>query len=211
MPSPAATSTSSSPVSQQHGRDCPCTAEERSDFVTWVGRLVHDHRAYLARIARSEGAGAEDAFDIVQEVFQTFLTLPQARTLVDAQTESAKLLTVLVRNAARNRRRLAAVARPHHSDAALLDALPAAAPSVDELIAAAEDELKLRGCVQRLNDVQRMVVTLRMLDEVDGENVARTLGITPGHVAVLLHRAKVNLQACMTAVIQPPTPPSPNP
>ncbi|MEA2700414.1 MAG: hypothetical protein QOI66_4685 [Myxococcales bacterium] len=209
MPSPADANIKSPPVSQPHGRDCPCTAEQRSDFVTWVGRLVHDHRAYLARIARREGASAEDAFDIVQEAFQTFLTLPQARTLVDAQTESAKLLTVLVRNAARNRRRLAAVARPHHSDAALLDALPAAAPSVDELIAAAEDELKLRGCVQRLNDVQRMVVTLRMLDEVDGENVARTLGITPGHVAVLLHRAKANLQACMTAVNQPPATPNP--
>ncbi len=141
---------------------------------------------------------AEDAFDVVQEAFGTFLTLPQAPALVDARDDSARLLTVLARNAARNRRRLAAVARPHDSDDAALDALPAPTPSVDELIAAAEETVKLRGCVQSLGDVQRMVVTLRMLDEIDGQDVARALGITPGHVAVLLHRAKANLQACMT-------------
>ena len=38
-----------------------------------------------------------------------------------------------------------------------------------------------------------------MLDDTNGGNVARTLGITPTHVAVLLHRAKANLLACMTA------------
>ena len=42
------------------------------------------------------------------------------------------------------------------------------------------------------------MVTLRMLDEVAGEDVAQALGITPGHVAVLLHRAKLNLLTCMT-------------
>ena len=46
--------------------------------------------------------------------------------------------------------------------------------------------------------MQRAVVTLRMLDEIDGEDVAGALGITPGHVAVLLHRAKANLLTCMT-------------
>ena len=47
--------------------------------------------------------------------------------------------------------------------------------------------------MQTLADVQRAVVTLRMLDDVAGEDVAQALGITPGHVAVLLHRAKINL------------------
>ena len=167
--------------------DCPCAAAQaeagpggaQGDFVTWVGRLVHQHRAHLIRVARREGVTAEDAFDVVQEAFGTFLTLPQARTLVDARDDSARLLTVLVRNAARNRRRLAAVARPHDSDDAALDALPAPTPSVDELIAVAEETVKLRGCVQSLGDVQRMVVTLRMLDEIDGQDVARALGITP--------------------------------
>jgi RNA polymerase sigma-70 factor (ECF subfamily) len=49
----------------------------------------------------------------------------------------------------------------------------------------------------RLADVQRAVVTLRMLDEVPGADVARQLGVTPGHVAVLLHRAKAALASCL--------------
>jgi RNA polymerase sigma-70 factor (ECF subfamily) len=114
-----------------------------------------------------------------------------------------KLLVAITRNAARNRRRLAAVARPHDADTAALAALPDGAPSVEEMLAAAEDELRLRGCVDSLAEVQRTVVTLRMLDGVGGEDVARTLGITPGHVAVLLHRAKANLLACMTAGAKP--------
>ena len=51
--------------------------------------------------------------------------------------------------------------------------------------------------MQSLADVQRAVVTLRMLDDVPGEDVATSLGITPGHVAVLLHRAKETLRRCV--------------
>jgi RNA polymerase sigma-70 factor (ECF subfamily) len=104
----------------------------------------------------------------------------------------------VTRNLARNRRRLAALARPHDSDPQALASLPAPAASVEELLSAAEDQVRLRGCVASLGEMQRAVVTLRMLDEIDGEDVAATLGITPGHVAVLLHRAKANLLACMT-------------
>ena len=177
--------------------DCNC-AEDDSGFLGWVGELVHRHRRELAGVARAEGLTAEEAFDAVQDAFQTFITLPAAQTLVDAGDESRKLLVTLTRNVARNRRRLHAHARPHAGDPDLLAGLPAAAAPADELIAAAEDRIRLHRCVQTLADVQRAVVTLRMLDEVPGEDVASALGITPGHVAVLLHRAKVNLLSCMT-------------
>jgi RNA polymerase sigma-70 factor (ECF subfamily) len=177
---------------------CACSEAEREAFLSWVGRLVHQHRAYLVALARREGLASEDAFDVVQEAFQTFLARPAARALVDAEENSRRSLITTTRNAARNRRRLAAVARPHESQDSVLASLPAESASVDDLLAAAEDEVRLRGCLQGLGDMQRTVVTLRMLDETDGENVARTLGITPAHVAVLLHRAKGNLLACMT-------------
>jgi RNA polymerase sigma-70 factor (ECF subfamily) len=99
---------------------------------------------------------------------------------------------------ARNARRLHAVARPHGSDAGTVDALADAAPAADARLVAAEERGRLARCVGRLADVQRAVVTLRMLDEVPGDDVARTLGIAPGHVAVLLHRAKAGLRACLT-------------
>jgi RNA polymerase sigma-70 factor, ECF subfamily len=181
-----------------HKSGCGCRDQERDPFLSWVGRLVHDHRGHLVAVARAEGLGPEDAFDAVQEAFRALLTLPAARALVDARDDSRNLLVAVTRNLARNRRRLAAVARPHDTDPALLSALPAGDPTVEALLSAAEDQVRLRGCVASLGEMQRAVVTLRMLDEIDGEDVAGTLGITPGHVAVLLHRAKANLLTCMT-------------
>ncbi|HLK89095.1 MAG TPA: sigma-70 family RNA polymerase sigma factor [Polyangia bacterium] len=179
--------------------DCGCAARAQSDpFLSWVGRLVHDHRGGLLAVARAEGLGAEDAFDVVQEAFGTFLTLPAARSLVDARDDSRFLLVAVTRNLARNRRRLAAVARPHDGDLDRLAELPAPGRTIEDLLAAAEDQVRLRGCVASLGELQRAVVTLRMLDEIDGQDVAGALGITPGNVAVLLHRAKANLLTCMT-------------
>jgi RNA polymerase sigma-70 factor (ECF subfamily) len=187
-----------SPAFHKPGCGCLERAQQGDPFLSWVGRLVHDHRGRLVAVARGEGLGPEEAFDVVQEAFHSFLTLPAARTLVDARDDSRHLLVTVTRNLARNRRRLAALARPHDSDPAALAALPAPTPTVEELLSAAEDQVRLRGCVASLGEMQRAVVTLRMLDEIDGEDVAGTLGITPGHVAVLLHRAKANLLDCMT-------------
>ncbi len=178
-------------------RDCGCAADHLV-VVGRVGRLVHEHRGRLAAVARAEGLRPADAFDVVQEAFGRFLQLEDAARLTDAPDEAQRVLGAIVRNLARNARRLAAEARPHDSDPALLDGLPAPDPDVEELLGAAEERLRLQGCVASLADLQRAVVTLRMLEELDGDDVAATLGITPGHVAVLLHRAKANLATCMS-------------
>jgi RNA polymerase sigma-70 factor (ECF subfamily) len=176
----------------------------RAAFLAWVAGLVHQHRAALARVARGEGLTAEDAFDVVQETLLTFITLPQAQPLAErpGADDARKLLVTLTRNAARNRRRRHEVARPHGSED--LEALRADAAGVEEVLVAAEEHVRLAGCLRTLAEVPRAVVTLRMLDELPGEDVARTLGITPGHVAVLLHRAKASLLACMTSCHGPP-------
>jgi RNA polymerase sigma factor (sigma-70 family) len=189
---------STAPRAAARASGCACAEADSGAFLGWVGQLVHRHRRELAAVARAEGLTAEDAFDAVQDAFQTFLTLPAAHPLVDAGEPSRRLLITLTRNVARNRRRLHARAKPHLGDPEVLAALPTAAAGADEIIAAAEDQIRLHRCVQTLAEVQRAVVTLRMLDDVAGEDVAHALGITPGHVAVLLHRAKANLLACMT-------------
>jgi RNA polymerase sigma-70 factor (ECF subfamily) len=198
MDSETQASTLPLPLPGHKAAGCNCAAEESAAFLGRVGQLVHRHRSELAGVARAEGLTAEEAFDAVQDAFQTFITLPAAHPLVDAGDESRRLLITLTRNVARNQRRLHAHAKPHANDPQMLAALPAANAGADELIAAAEDRIRLHRCVASLADVQRAVVTLRMLDDVPGEDVATALDITPGHVAVLLHRAKVNLLSCMT-------------
>jgi RNA polymerase sigma-70 factor, ECF subfamily len=161
------------------------------DVLDRLSALVCEKRAQLAALARSEGVSPEDAVDCVQEALATFL-----RRADDAPDDWGAWLSVMVKNAARNRRRRHFNARVHE---AADDLISADAPLADELLARAEERVRLRGCVAELCEIQRAVVTLRMLEERPGEDVARALGITAGHVAVLLHRAKLALRACMTA------------
>lgn len=173
-------------------------------FFGWVTQLVHAQRGRLARIVQREGVRASDALDCVQEAFVTFLTLPQARLLVDQADDSAKLLAILARNIARNRRRRHDYAKPHVDDEGLDAELPSRTASADEIVAQAEEHALALGCIVTLNEVQRNVVRLRLIDEVPGEDVARQLGTTAAHVAVLLFRAKQRLQRCITSGEPPP-------
>jgi len=161
-----------------------------------VTELVRRERGALAALARSEGVSPEDAVDCVQDALCTFLTRVRQAALPEDIEQWGPLLAAMVKNAARNRRRRHFRARPHIE----LDAEPLGddATATDEAIARAETHLRLRACVEDLCEVERAVVTLRMLEQRAGEDVARVLGISSGYVAVLLHRAKHALRVCMT-------------
>jgi RNA polymerase sigma-70 factor (ECF subfamily) len=160
----------------------------------WVSALARDHAGRLAAIARREGLGAADALDAVQDGFHTLLARPDAAALRDRPEEAARLLSAIVRNAARNLRRRHHRARPHLE---LDGSLAATEARPDEALEQATTAAQLVGCMAELGDVHRHVVTLRVLEELSGDEAARELGLTPGHVAVLLHRARKQLERCM--------------
>ena len=170
---------------------------EAGKFLGWVTRLVHGHRGRLVGIARSEGLTAEDALDCVQEAFRSFLVLPQARLLVDVPDDSGKILSVLTRNLARNGRRRHHRAKPHDSDDVTLGEIRDDESTADVVVERAEAYATMVGCLSTLSEIQRAVVTLRLLDNVPGEDVAEQLGTTAGNVGVLLHRAKQKLRHCI--------------
>jgi RNA polymerase sigma-70 factor (ECF subfamily) len=155
---------------------------------------VRDKRAALASVAAREGLGAEDALECLQDALCTFLDMLQRDEVTAPRAEWGALLAGIVRNAARNRRRRHDLSRPHESDT---EQRPSNAPLAEEILLRAESHVRLRGCVAELCEIQRAVVTLRLLDEKPGEDVARTLGISRGHVDVLVHRAKASLRECM--------------
>jgi len=153
----------------------------------WIAGLARDHAARLAYVARREGATAIDALDLVQDAFHTLLRRPEADSLRDRPDEAARLLSVIVRNAARNARRRHHRSRPHEDVE-----LAAFTPPPDVLA-----QERLGRCMAKLGEVHRHVITLRVLEEWTGDEAARELGVTPGHVAVLLHRARKQLAECM--------------
>jgi RNA polymerase sigma-70 factor (ECF subfamily) len=165
-------------------------------FVGWVSTLARTHARPLAAVAVREGLTRVEAIDAIQEAFLTLLSLPQVREFSLDDEGAARLMSVLVRNASRNMRR-----RRHRSRAHLpLDdsfPIPADAPSVETLLQAAEDHVAFVGCVNKLGGVQRRVLTMRVLDELTPHETASSLGLTSGHVAVLLHRAKCALIECL--------------
>lgn len=159
-------------------------------------RVVQAKRSMLVGVARAEGLLAEDAVDCVQDALTTFVRLVRES---ETREDFMPTLVTIVKNAARNRRKKHEVSKPHVESDSELAAIEAPNETADQLLAFAEDRLRLQGCVDGLCGIQKAVVTLRMLEEKPGEDVAVALGISPAHVAVLLHRAKAALQACMAA------------
>lgn len=164
------------------------------DPIAALSEVIRAHRAAFVRAARREGLAPEDAVECVQEALSTFLQILLRGDAPADPSEWPPYVTTITKNAARNRRRRHDLARPH-------EALSAEAPSEDataeDLLAAAEDHVRVRACVERLCGTQRSVVMLRLLEERAGEDVASALGITRGHVDVLLHRAKASLRECL--------------
>jgi RNA polymerase sigma-70 factor (ECF subfamily) len=173
----------------------PPAAGAAGDVLEALERLVREQRTSLAALARRQGLGAEDALDCVHDAFCTFLQKGLRAELPADAAEHPPLLAGIVVNLARNKRRRHHLARPHRA----LDAFEPRDdhPSTDTLVAHAEECVRLRGCVNRLCKTQRTVVMMRLLEERAGEDVASALGITRGHVDVLLHRAKASLLVCM--------------
>jgi RNA polymerase sigma-70 factor (ECF subfamily) len=166
------------------------------DVLERMSQVAREKRGALAALARNEGLTAEDAVDCVQEGLCTLLDLVQTGAM-GAEPDPTAALATIVRNAARNHRRRHFRARPHenvHAHERADDTVVLA----DELVTRAEEHVRLRAGVAELCEIQKAVVTLRMLEERPGEDVASLLGISPNHVAVLLHRAKSSLRACMS-------------
>jgi RNA polymerase sigma-70 factor (ECF subfamily) len=168
-----------------------------NDVLDWLLHVAQTQRGGLAAVARNEGLTPEDAVDCVQEALCTLIDLVRTGQLGEVR-DPEPVLSTIVRNVARNHRRRHFRARPHDAiDAIELSDRDVAFP--DELMTQAVEKLRLRACVAELCEIQRAVVTLRILDERPGEDVAQLLGITKNHAAVLLHRAKSSLRACMAA------------
>jgi RNA polymerase sigma-70 factor (ECF subfamily) len=161
--------------------------------------LLSGQRGALLAVARHEGVSAEEALEVVQDALCMWLRSERDGALPAAPAARAATAFTMVRNAARNARRRHHRSKPHqpvNDDG--VDALAGDDPNPEALLAQAEETVRLRTCVASLCAVQRAVITLRLLEERSGEDVAETLGVSRGHVDVLVHRAKASLRACMS-------------
>lgn len=156
-------------------------------------RLVREQRGALLAVARGEGMRPEEALECVQQALLTFLM----RDDEQHGQHAAFTLLAMVRNEARNARRKHARRKEQHTLAQHEPEAPDG--DAEALLLHAEEVVRLRLCVAKLCDIQRAVVTLRLLDERSGEDVASELGLSRSYVDVLVHRARASLHVCMRA------------
>ena len=172
-----------------------------SDPLQLLADLVQRERRALVGVATREGISAEEALECVQDALCTWLAgRPRAPSAPASEGPLlVATLKTMVKNAARNFRRRHRRLKPH---SAVDDepSLAAVGGDAEQLLDAASAALRLQVCVAELREVERAVISLRLLEERSGEDVAETLGLSRAHVDVLVHRAKATLRVCMRAV-----------
>src|SRR5262249_21109036 len=166
-------------------------------------QLVRQYSGRLLAVARRLLGNEHDAHDAVQEAFLS------AFKAIGQFSGTAKLSTWLHRivvNAAliklRSRRR-----RPEESIDELLPRFTEQGEwsshilpwetSSERLLQQRETRALVRHCVDRLPDTYRTVLLLRDIDDLNTEEVADALGITPNAVKIRLHRARQVLRTLL--------------
>jgi RNA polymerase sigma-70 factor, ECF subfamily len=153
--------------------------------------LVAENRQRLLRLCRVYARGEQDREDLYQEVlFQIWRALPGYRGESRADTWLWRValntaISYVRKDAAASRRRRAAVVRDQSEVERTADPRGGAA-------AAEADFEALYAAIAQLDKVEKAVITL-FLEEMSYEEIGSVLGLTAGHVGVLLHRTKKKL------------------
>jgi RNA polymerase sigma-70 factor (ECF subfamily) len=166
-------------------------------------RLVRTYGGRLLTVARRFLPSEEDARDALQDAF-----LSAFRAIANFQ-EDARVSTWLHRiviNAAlmklRSRRRkpeepiddlLPTFSEDGHRE----NAGPAWKETAENALQQQETRALVRACIDRLPESYRTVLLLRDIEELDTEETARLLDISPNAVKIRLHRARQALRTLL--------------
>lgn len=190
-----------------HQSSLPPSGDQRDPEAVLLEQLRrHDERACeefvrsqtgrLLSVARRMLRNEEDARDAVQEGFlSAFRALPQ----FNGQSRLATWVHRIVVNAALMKLRT----RSRRPEASIEELLPRFqedghhaepvsdwASSIDTLLVQRETRTRVRAAMDRLPESYRTVVLLRDIEELDTEETANALGLTPNAVKIRLHRAR---------------------
>jgi len=74
---------------------------------------------------------------------------------------------------------------------------PKAWETPEEILVSKEFQEMLKCCLSRLPDKVAQVFVLREIDGASSEKTCKDLGVSPNHVWVMLHRARMGLRRCL--------------
>jgi RNA polymerase sigma-70 factor (TIGR02943 family) len=182
-------------------RDTPTTTGTQPDLCAW--------RTALLRFARTRLRNPALAEDAVSETLLAALERPRS---FDTAAEGAAWLYGVLRHKLVDQLRQQARETPAGDSladgAAGGDAwvgegawmgYPSPFDAPEDALCQREFLALVQRCCERLPTLQRQAFQLRELLDVEPELVCQQLGITPGHLWVLVHRAKARLRALLRA------------
>jgi RNA polymerase sigma-70 factor (ECF subfamily) len=164
--------------------------------------FVNDGRR-LYRAARGMGVAAEDAEDVVHDVFVTFIT---SLDRFEGRAQLSTWLFGILHHKVQERRRVRVRAELHDPIDAIFEAQfddagswrqPPVAP--DRSVGVREAAAAIGHCLEGLSPSQRDVFQLRDVEGLSAADVSKILGQTVTHVGVLLYRARLRLRECLGA------------
>jgi RNA polymerase sigma-70 factor (ECF subfamily) len=163
--------------------------------------VVDEHSARLYRAARGMGHSADEADDLVQDVFLTFVSS------IDRFEGRSALHTwlygILLHKVREGRRRRARDAQHDAIEEEWESRFDAAGnwihPPVDPDRSLSSKELgrAIEACLEALPEQQREVFQLRQVEELAAVEAGKVLDLTVTHIGVLLHRARLRLRRCL--------------
>lgn len=166
-----------------------------------LAEAVHEHARPLHRAARAMGFSAQEAEDLVQDVFTTFL---ERLEQFEGRSALRTWLFGILHRKSMERRRAAAIDDRSDPIDALFDSRFDAAdhwsrPPADlqRLFESQEIGEAIRDCLSRLAAHQRDAFVLREVSGVPTDEICKILGVTGTHIGVLMFRARARLRECL--------------
>lgn len=168
-----------------------------------LAAVVQDHSRPLYRAARGLGFSNDEAEDLVQDVFATFLeTLDRFEGRSQVRTW---LFGILHRKVLERRRALYREEQTEPIDAVFESRFDSQGKWVrppEDLHRSMESKEigeVIRQCLEGLPAAQREVFVLREIEGFETPEICKILGVTVTNMGVLIHRARSRLRECITA------------
>lgn len=194
--------------------ECGIMASAGSDNTALLERLrrrdpealteaVREHARPLLRAARAMGFREDEAEDIVQEVYMTFLARLDH---FEGRSQLRTWLFGILHHKAMERRRAFAVeAQADPIDAVFESRFDVSGKwsrppaDLERLFMSKEIGHAIRGCMEDLPGNQRQVFVLREVEGLDTTEICKILEVTVTNFGVLMHRARARLRECLEA------------
>ena len=163
--------------------------------------VIDENARRLYRAARGIGVRPDDAEDLVQDVFVTFLN---GLGRFEGRAEVSTWLFGILHHKIQERRRRHAREELHDPIDEVFESRfdargnwirPPVNP--DREAASREVGAAIQACLEGLSALQREVFQLRQVEELPAAEVSKILGHTVTHIGVLLHRSRTRLRECL--------------